>query len=152
PQIVRSGPLRDESQALTAQIAPYARSMGTAAFASIGEAAFRCAEGAGYVTATTLLTRPAAGAGGSMWFVYQLCGYTVRDPQQAVFAGQLLSTMLASLRMNRDWEARNAQMAGQHAQAAMRMNDAFTQSTLQRARQQAAQGSAGGWNHPNTAT
>ena len=152
PQIVHSGPLPAESQTLSAQIAPYAHSMGTAAMASIGEAAFRCDEGEGFVMATTLLTRPARGPGVSMWFVYQLAGFTTRDPQQAAFARHLLSTMLASQRMNREWEARSAQAAGQHAQAMMRINDAVTQSTLQRARQQAAQGSAGGWNHPNTAT
>jgi hypothetical protein len=151
PQIMQSGLLRPESEALTRQIAPYAYSMGTAAMASIGEAAFRCGEAEGFVSATTLLTRPASGQGVSMWFVYQLSGFMARDARQAPFAKQVLSTMLASLRMNRDWEARNAQAAGQHAQAMMRMNDAFTQATLQRARQQSAQGLAGGWNHPNTA-
>jgi hypothetical protein len=150
PQIVQSGFLRHETETLNAQVAQYGRTMATAASASVGEAIFRCAEGEGFVMATTLLARPASGSGVSMWFVYQLAGFMTRDPQQGYFAKYILSSMLASLKMNREWEARAAQAAGQYANAMMQMSNAVTQSTIQHARQQAAQGSAGGWNHPNT--
>jgi hypothetical protein len=58
--------------------------------------------------------------------------------------------MLATLQMNREWEARTAQAAGQYANAMMQMSNAVTQSAIRHAQQQSAQGSAGGWNHPNT--
>jgi hypothetical protein len=149
PQIIQSGILRRETETVNAQVAQYGRSMATAAMASVGEAIFRCGDGEGFVMATTLLARPASGAGVSMWFVYQLAGFVTRDPAQAYFAKYVLSSMLASLKMNREWEARAAQAAGEHANAIMQMSNAVTQSAIQHARQQAAQGSAGGWNHPN---
>ena len=58
--------------------------------------------------------------------------------------------MLASLQMNHEWEVRAAQAAGHYANAMMQMSNAVTQSAIHHARQQSAQGSAGGWNHPNT--
>jgi hypothetical protein len=151
PQIIQSGILRPETETVNAQVAQYGRSMGSAAMASVGEAIFRCGEGEGFVMATTLLARPASGPGVSMWFVYQLAGFMARDPAQGYFAKYILSSMLASLKMNREWEAKAAQAAGQYANAIMQMSNAVTQSAIQHARQQAAQGSAGGWNHPNTA-
>jgi hypothetical protein len=150
PQITQSGILQRESQALTAQVAQYGRGMGSAVGASVGEAIFRCGDGEGFVMATTLILRPASGPGPSMWFVHQLAGFTVTDPRQGHFAKYVLSSMLASLKMNREWEARVAQASGQYATTVMQMNDAVTRTSLQHARQQAAQGSAGGWNHPNT--
>jgi hypothetical protein len=150
PQITQSGILRRETETVNAQVAQYGRSMATAASASVGEALFRCREGEGFVMATTLLARPASGSGVSMWFVYQLAGFVTRDPAQGYFAKYILSSMLASLKMNREWEARVAQAAGQYANTMMQISNAVTQSVIQHARQQAAQGSAGGWNHPNT--
>jgi hypothetical protein len=150
PEVIQSGVLRHETETVNAQVAQYGRSMGSAAMASVGEAIFRCAEGEGFVMATTLLARPASGPGVSMWFVYQLAGFVTRDPAQGYFAKYILSSMLASLKMNREWEAKAAQAAGQYANAMMQMSNAVTQTAIQHARQQAAQGSAGGWNHPNT--
>src|SRR5207245_9959160 len=112
------------------------RSMAQAAMASVGEAVFRCREGEGFVMATTLLARPASGAGVSMWFVYQLAGFVTRDPAQGYFAKYLLSSMLASLKMNREWEAMAAQAAGQYANAMMQMSNAVTNSSIQHARNQ----------------
>jgi len=150
PQIIQSGILRKETETLSVEVARYGRSMATAASASVGEAIFRCGEGEGFVMATTVLARPARGAGATVWGVYQLAGFITRDPAQGYFAKYILSTMLASLQMNHDWEMRAAQAAGQYANAMMQMSNAVTQSAIQHARQQSAQGSAGGWNHPNT--
>jgi hypothetical protein len=149
PQIVQSGLLRQETQTLTAQVAQFGRGMGMLAGASVGEAIFRCGGAEGFVMATTLYTRPPGGQGVSGWFVYQLAGFTTRDPQQGYFAKYVLSSMLASLKTNPAWDARAAQTAGQYAQQAMQISNAVTQTAIQHARQQAAQGSAGGWNHPN---
>jgi hypothetical protein len=85
PQIIQSGILRRETETVNAQVAQYGRSMATAAMASVGEAIFGCSEGEGFVMATTLLARPASGAGVSMWFVYQLAGFVTHDPAQGVF-------------------------------------------------------------------
>jgi hypothetical protein len=151
PQIVQSGALRRETETVNAEVARFARGMGSATVATVGEAIFRCTQGEGFVMATTLLLRPASGPGPSMWFVYQLAGFVTRDRALAYFAKYVLSYMLASLQTNREWEIRSAQAAGQYANAMMQISNAVTQSTIQHARQQAAQGSAGGWNHPNTA-
>jgi hypothetical protein len=150
PRITQSGILQRETQSLNAEVARFGQSMATAAKASVGEAIFHCPEGEGFVMATTVLARPASGAGASVWAIYQLSGFLSRDPQQAFFAKYVLSAMLASLRMNPEWEARAAQAAGQYANSMMQMSNAVTQATIQHAKQQAAQGSAGGWNHPNS--
>ncbi len=150
PQIVQSGLLRGETETLNAQVAQYGRSMGVHAGASVGEAIFRCGEAEGFVMATTLFTRPLSGPGVSGWFVYQLAGFIASNARQGHYAKYLLSSMLASLKMNPAWEARSAQAAGQYAQASMQISNAVTQTAIQHARQQAAAGSAGGWNHPNT--
>jgi len=150
PQIVQSGILRKETDTLNAEVARYGSSMGSAASASVGEVIFRCGRAEGFVMATTVLARPARGPGASVWAVYQLAGFVTQDSAQGYFAKYILSSMLASLRMNQEWERRSAQAAGQYANAMMQMSNAVTQSTMQHARQQAAQGSAGGWNHPNT--
>jgi len=150
PQILQSGLLREETEALSSEVARYAASMAMAGSASVGEAIFRCGQPEGFVMATTVYTRPARGLGVSGWIVYQLAGFVTQDPAQGYFAKYVLSSVLASLKMNREWEMRQTQAAGQYANAMMQMSNAVTQATIQHARQQAAQGSAGGWNHPNT--
>jgi hypothetical protein len=150
PRITQSGILRKETEALDADVARYGRTMGTAASASVGEVIFRCEAAEGFVMAATLHLRPANGPGVSIWAVHQLAGFVVRDAAQGFFAKYLLSTMLASLQMNADWERKSAQAAGAYAQSMMQMSNAVTQSVIQHARQQAAAASAGGWNHPNT--
>lgn len=149
-KITQSGVLQHESQTVTAQVAQFGQSMATAASASVGEAIFQCPQVEGFVMATTLLTRPMSGRGVSGWFIYELSGFTTRDHKQAFFAKYVLSTMLANRKDNPEWDARVSQAAGQYAQSMMQMNNAMTQSTIQHAKQQAALGSAGGWNHPNT--
>jgi len=149
-RITQSGILRRETETLNNQVAQYGRSMATAASASVGEAIFHCPEGEGFVMATTVLARPAQGRGVSVWTVYQLSGFLTRDPQRAFFAKYVLSQMLASQRMNHEWEVRASQAAGKYASSVMQMSDAITRTTIQHAKQQAALGSAGGWNHPNT--
>jgi len=72
--------------------------------------------------------------------------------EQGYFAKYVLSSMLASLRTNPAWDARAAQTAGQYAQQAMQISNAVTQAAIAHARQQAALGSVGGWNHPNSAS
>ncbi len=79
-----------------------------------------------------------------------MAGCITQDSAQGFFAKYILSSMLGSLQMNHEWEMRSAQAAGQYANGMMQMSNAVTQSTIQHARPQAAQGSAGGWNHPNT--
>ncbi len=148
-RIVQSGILQKETETLNAEVAQYGRRMAAAASASAGEAIFRCGETEGFVMATTVVARPAGGPGASVWAVHQLAGFVTRDPAQGYFAKYVLSSMLASLQMNHEWEKRAAQAAGQYANAMMQMSNAVTQSAIQHARQQAALGSAGGWNHPN---
>jgi len=45
PQIVQSGVLRRETEAVNAEVARFARGMGSATVATVGEAIFRCAQG-----------------------------------------------------------------------------------------------------------
>jgi len=149
PRILQSGLLRKETEALSAEVAGYAANMAMGADASVGEAIFRCGQAEGFVLAATLHSWPARGPGVSGWAVYQLAGFTTQDPAQGYFAKYVLSSILGSLQMNHEWEMKSAQAAGQYANAMMQMSNAVTQRTIQHARQQAALGSAGGWNHPN---
>jgi hypothetical protein len=149
PRMLQSGPLRKESETLSAEVARYASNMAMAASASVGEAIFRCGQAEGFVMAATLHSWPAQGPGVSGWAVYQLAGFTTQDPAQGYFAKYILSSMLGSLQMNHEWEMRSAQAAGQYANAMMQMSNAVTQTVILHAKQQSAQGSAGGWNHPN---
>jgi len=148
--ITQSGILRRETETLNTQVAQFGRSMATAASASVGEAIFHCPEGEGLVIATTVLARPAQGRGVSVWTVYPLSGFFTRDLQRAFFSKYFLSQMLASLKMDHEWEVRANEAAGKYANSMMQMSDAVTRTTIQHAKQQATQGSAGGWNHPNT--
>jgi hypothetical protein len=149
PQILQSGLLAKETETANAQVARYAWSMGMAGSVTVGEAMFRCGQAVGFVMAAVVYTRPARGPGVSGWAVYQLAGFTSQDPAQGYFAKYVLSTMLGSMRMNPEWERRSAQAAGQYANTVMQMSNAVAQTVIQHARQQSAQGSAGGWNHPN---
>ncbi len=149
-RIVQSGALQKETATVNAQVAEYGRRMSMAASASVGEAIFDCGQVEGFVMSTTVLARPSRGPGVSAWWVYQLAGFTTRDPARGFPAKYVLSTMLASLQINTDWERKNAQAAGQYAAAMMQMSNAVAQSAMRHAREQAAVGSAGGWNHPNT--
>ena len=50
--------------------------------------------------ANTVYAKPAVGPGAVLWFVYQLGGFEVADPQQAALAFYVLNTMLETFQMN----------------------------------------------------
>jgi len=150
PVITDASDLREATAHMNAVIQPYAVQQRSIAQANVGEAAFRCGASAGYVMANTFYAKPAAGPGATMWFVYQMGGYQVSDPQQAGLAYYVLNTMLETFKLNPQWEARVARELQDVTGAVTQMQQAMTQSIAQYGQRQAAAASAGGFNHPNS--
>lgn len=150
PVITEALDLREATEQMNATIRPFAARQRMASQASIGEATFRCGNSAGYVMASTVYTKPAVGAGAVLWFVYQLGGFQVSDPEQAGLAFYVLNTMLETYQMNPQWEARMAQELKDVTGAVTEMQHAMTQSIAQYGQRQASAASAGGFNHPNS--
>jgi hypothetical protein len=150
PVITEAVDLRDATEQMNATIRPFAARQRTASQASIGEATFRCGSSMGYVMANTVYAKPAVGPGAVLWFVYQLGGFEVSDPQQAALAFYVLNTMLETFKMNPQWEARMAQELKDVTGAVTEMQHAMAQSIAQYGQRQASAASAGGFNHPNS--
>jgi hypothetical protein len=135
---------------MNATIRPFAARQNTASQASIGEATFRCGNSIGYVMANTVYAKPAAGPGGVLWFVFQLGGFEVSDPQQAGLAFYVLNTMIETFQPNPQWKARMAQELQDVTGAVTQQQHAMAQSIAQYGQRQASAASAGGFNHPNS--
>jgi len=149
PMITDSGELRGPSQEMTAIVQQYGARVGAISQAHVGEASFRCGGSNGYVFANTAFVRiPSSGA--NIWFVYQLTGYQVSDPQQSGFAYYVMNTLLETLKMNPQWEAQFAQQANQVNGNVLQQQQQMAQSIAQYGARQASQASAGGLNHPNS--
>ncbi len=145
PQITEARPLPDQTNEMNARIVPIGRSQGAAAYATVGEAAFRCGNALGYTYATTLFAGPATGGGLQVWAVYKLAGFLVTNPAQAVVADYALDAMLGSFAMDPQWEARVMREANDATGTVTRMQQAMGQTIAQHA----SQAAAGGLNHPN---
>ncbi|HEX2091545.1 MAG TPA: hypothetical protein VHG28_04045 [Longimicrobiaceae bacterium] len=100
----------DISDAVNAVYARFATT-GVDVRLSMGEAAFTCGEGSaarqGYYLAGTLLTRAAYGG---IWAVDRLAGY-VAAPDQVPLAQAVLTHMVATYRLNPEWEAMQQNVA-----------------------------------------
>ena len=150
PMITALMELKTATDQMNAAIAPYAAQQRTESKASIGEASFQCGSSSGYVLANTLYARPAVGSGAMMWFVYQLGGFQVSDPQQTGLAFYVLNTMFETFKSNPQWEARVAKEVQDLTGAVTKMQNAMAQTIAQYGQQQAVAASAGGFNHPNS--
>jgi hypothetical protein len=148
PEITRMAPLQEDSRRITTEIAPYARAMNAIAQASVGEASFRCSGKEGYTYATTLLISPPNPAGVHGWAVYKLAGYTVADPTAHELARYVMYKMLASLTIDKTWEAQYQRKVQDTTGNVIRMQNALTQEVLRRAKQDADE-SLARLNHPN---
>jgi hypothetical protein len=150
PVITSADELRDETAQMNALVRPYAAQQKSAAEASVGEAMFRCGTSSGYVMANTFYAKPAFGPGPVMWFVYQLGGYEVSDPEQEGFAHYIWSTLLETYKTNPKWEARFNQEVQDVTGTVTKAQQAMAKSIAQYGQRQASAASAGGFNHPNT--
>jgi hypothetical protein len=148
--ITDTSDLRDATAQMNTLIQPFAVQQRSVAQANVGESAFRCGASAGYVMANTFYARPAAGPGATMWFVYQMGGYQVSDPQQAGLAYYVLNTMLETLKLNPEWEAQESRKVQDVTGTVTKMQQAMSQSIAQYGQRQASAASAGGFNHPNS--
>jgi hypothetical protein len=150
PVITDASDLREATAQMNAVLQPFARQQQSVARASVGEASFRCGGSAGYVMANTLYAQAAGGSGVTMWWVYQLGGYQVSDPQQAGLAYYVFNTLLETLKVNPQWEAQVAREVQGVTASVTQMQNAMAQSIAQHGQRQAASASAGGFNHPNS--
>ena len=148
PEITRTAILQEETNQISAQIAPYARAMNAVAQPSVGEASFRCSGAEGYAYATTVLVGPPNPGGVQIWAVYKLAGYTVTDPAAHDLARYVMYKMVSSLTIDRDWEARYQRKIQDTTGNVIGMQNALTQQVLRQANQQASNALAR-LNHPN---
>ncbi|HYM05605.1 MAG TPA: hypothetical protein VEU11_03525 [Terriglobales bacterium] len=150
PVITGADELRDATAQMNAVVRPYAAQQRSVAAASVGEAMFRCGSSTGYVMANTLYVKAAFGPSVTMWFVYQLGGFEVSDPEQEGLAYYVWNTMLETLKMNPQWEAQFNREVQDVTGAVTQMQHAMAQSIAQYGQRQASAASAGGFNHPNS--
>jgi hypothetical protein len=148
PEMTRIAPLQEDSRRISTEIAPYARAMNAIAQASVGEASFRCGGKEGYTYATTVLVGPPTPGGVQIWGVYKLAGYTVSDPSAHEMARYVMNKMLASLVIDKAWEAQYQRKVQDTTGNIIRMQNALTQEVLRRAKQDADE-SLARLNHPN---
>ena len=147
PEITGNLPLQEETDRITKEIAPFARSMNAMFKASAGEATFRCSGKEGYTYATTILAGPPS-QGVQGWFVFKLAGYTVTDAAQHDLARYVMYSMLSSLTLDKEWEAKTNRKVQDVTGNVIKMQNAMTQAALSRAKEQAAN-SLARLNHPN---
>ena len=138
-QFTGGGPLQRESNDMNTQIAPYARASGSRAQAAAGEVYFRCGDAYGYATATTLIAAPAQGPGVVMWFVYTVNGFTVKKAVDATFAMYVLHTMMSSVHVDAQWQARSQAQAQALTASVTRMQNTMAANLQQQAAARAAQ-------------
>jgi hypothetical protein len=148
PEITGNGPLQDETDRITKEIAPFARSMNAMFKASAGEATFRCSGKEGYTYATTILAGPPSSQGVQGWFVFKLAGYTVTEAAQHDLARYVMYSMLSSVTLDKEWEAKTNRKVQDVTGNVIKMQNAMTQAALRRAKEQAAN-SLARLNHPN---
>jgi hypothetical protein len=134
-RITASSTLPEATRQLNQQAVAYARATGAPVQAGVGEATFRCGTQSGYVRAATLVGGPPNGA--QVWGVLELSGFVVADPAQAGFARYVLNTVVSSLQMDPQWEARQAQATRDVTGAVTRAQQQMAASLAQHARQEA---------------
>lgn len=146
PQWVREADLPDLSNSIADAIAPEVRAMNGVATASAGEAAFACDNAEGAVTATTVLVRDQR-SGMQAWVVYKVAGFVSADPLRSMQARYIMERMLASAKLDPQWEQSFNDMVRRKTGSVIAMqNAAFA------AQQGAARGAADALarlNHPN---
>jgi hypothetical protein len=133
------GALQRESNDMNVQVAPYARASGSRAQATVGEVYFRCGEGYGYATATTLIAGPAQGPGAVMWFVYAISGFTAKKVVDTTFAMYVLHTMTSSVHIDPQWQARSEGQARALTSSVTRMQNSMAANLRQQAAARAGQ-------------
>ncbi len=134
-QITESNTLADATRDLNREAQAYARAVGAPAQASVGEVSFHCGAKAGYVRASTVIGGPPNGA--RVWGVLELSGFVVDNPSRTSLARYILNNVVSSLRMDRNWEARQAQMTRDVTGAVTRAQQQMAASIAQHAREEA---------------
>ncbi|HZW05315.1 MAG TPA: hypothetical protein VFF58_00265 [Candidatus Nitrosotalea sp.] len=135
-QVLSSGMVPDATRELAVTVQQYARVQGAPAQSWVGEATFRCGAQTGYVRASTVLAGPPTAA--QVWAVLEVSGFMVADPSQAAFARYILNTIIGSVQMNPQWEARQAQTTRDVSGAVTRAQQQMAASIAQHGREQAS--------------
>ncbi|MGA2991433.1 MAG: hypothetical protein ABSD88_13225 [Candidatus Korobacteraceae bacterium] len=136
PQISHAGPLPQATRDFQREADAYGAATQFAARASVGEANFTCDGQVGYVRTSTLLAFPRSGPGVHSWWVYELSAFQA-DPSQQALARYVLNTMVASLKMDPRWEAKQAQMTKNVTATVTRAQQQMAATIANNARQQA---------------
>jgi hypothetical protein len=138
-QFTGGGELAAETADVSRQATALAATMpGIAARASAGDAYFRCGEGFGYVTATTVEAGPRMGPGAFVWGVLQMGGFTVKRSEDVPLAMYILHTMTASFRVDPQWQSRNDRAQQNQTAAVTRMQNNMMANLAQQAASRAS--------------
>lgn len=122
-----------EAQQMTVAIAPSAAQVGARIQASAGEIVYHCGEQSGYTMAVTLL---AYGGPQSprIWTIEKLDGY-LSDKSDVDIARYVLNSMIASFRMDPNWEMQYQRQVRDTTGALMAISNQVTQQSIQLAQQ-----------------
>jgi len=122
-----------ETQQINQSIAAAATRARVQVRSSAGDFTFRCDGRSGYAYAVTVLafTTP---QGPQTWAVYKLAGY-LSDEVHLDVARYVMNAMIASFRMDPNWEARYQRQIQDTTGALMEISNRITQASIQQAQQ-----------------
>ncbi len=132
-QMLSGFDLRREAEQMTVAMAPSAAQVGARIQASAGEIIYQCGEQSGYTMAITLL---AYGGPQSprIWTVEKLAGY-VSDKADVDIARYVLNIMIASLKVDPNWQMQYERQIRDTSGALMAISNQVTQQSMQLAQQ-----------------
>jgi hypothetical protein len=123
--------LAAETADVQRQANTYAANLPFAARGSAGDAYFRCGDEYGYVTATTIEVAPRMGAGVTIWAVLQMGGFRVKRAEDVPGALYILHNMLATFKIDAQWQARSQRDSEVMTATVTRMQNAMMSNLAQ---------------------
>ncbi len=133
PQSLSAFDLQNETQRMSAEVAPVAARARVQAMTSAGEFVFRCGDRFGYTYAVTVLAFTTQ-QGPRNWAVYKLAGY-LSDKAEVDIARYVMNAMRGSFAIDPGWEARYERQINDTTGALMEMSNRITQTSMQMAQQ-----------------
>jgi hypothetical protein len=125
--------LAKEAQRMNVAMAPAAAQVGARIQASAGEIIYQCGEQSGYTFSVTLLAFGSA-QGPHIWTVEKLAGY-LSDKSDVDIARYVLNTMIASLKVDPNWQMQYERQIRDTTGALMAISNQVTQQSIQLAQQ-----------------
>ncbi len=147
PRWVNEGELPELARSLTQTLEPQAQKYNANLTISAGEAGFICDGRQGYLFAAT--SRGTARNNPEMggWGVLKLAGFVTSDPMQSMQARYIMEHMMATMKMNAEWEQAYEELIRRKMGMVISMQDAAHE--VQRNAAKSASNDLARLNHPN---